>query len=68
MTDAKTLSNLVDLLQYWQTRQQRRLDFERRPSLRPGFAAVTPFRRLTAHEVAHRQRMVRHLANAKPRA
>ena len=64
-TDPKTLSNLVDLLQYRQTRPQRRLDFDREPSTRPALALVTPFRRLSADEVAHRQRMVSHLAKAQ---
>ena len=66
-TDSKTLSNIVDLLQYRQSRPQRRLDFERESAVRPALAPVTPFRHLTPREVAHRQRMVRHLA-AKPRA
>ena len=65
--DQKRLSanRVVDLLLYRQERRQRRLDFENPPPRRPTLALVTPFRTLTAREVAHRERMVKHMAGQR---
>jgi hypothetical protein len=52
----------VDLLRYKASRLQPTLDFEQRPAPKLGLAPVRPFRQLTAREVEHRARMMRHLS------
>jgi hypothetical protein len=54
-------NRVVDLLQYRDERHQRRLDFEAEPDRRPSLVPVTPFRPLSAQDVDHRHRMLRHL-------
>ena len=58
-------NRVVDLLLYSQERRQRRLDFDGAAPRRPALALVTTFRPLTAREVAHRERMVSHMARRK---
>ena len=62
-TDRATRGQIVDLLRYKQERRQRTLDFEAPPP-RPALATVTPFRPLGARDLAHRERMLRHLTEA----
>ena len=62
-TEARVKNRIVDLLRYKAERGQRSLDFDGPlPPPRPTLAAIHPFRPLTAREVAHRQKMIRHLA------
>jgi hypothetical protein len=61
-SDAGIKAQIVDLLQYKAERGQRFLNFDGPAAPpRPVLAAVRPFRPLSARELAHRQRMVRHL-------
>ncbi|HEX5070185.1 MAG TPA: hypothetical protein VFV78_08200 [Vicinamibacterales bacterium] len=70
-TGANVKNRIVDLLRYKTERAerhrgQRSLDFDSVPGApRPRLATIRPFRPLTAHEVAHRQQMVAHLARQK---
>ena len=62
MTHGSELSKrVVDLLRYKVDRPQRRLDFEETREAPPTLAPVTPFRPLSAREISHRERMMRHL-------
>jgi hypothetical protein len=62
--ESLTKAQVIDLLTYKRRRQDGRLDFGSpvRPS--PIQAPVSPFRPLTARQVAHRQRMARFLGQA----
>jgi hypothetical protein len=57
---------VIDLLKYRAERTQRRLDFDGKPERRPSLAPVTPFRPLSASDVSHRERMLRHLTSSRP--
>jgi len=62
-SEAGLKGQIVDLLRYKTERGQRPLNFDGpQPRPRASLAPVRPFRTLTPHELAHRQRMVRHLA------
>jgi len=64
MTNGFRASNrVVNLLSYKREQHQRRLNFEQAmPPPTPLLAPVTPFRPLTARSLAHRERMIKHLA------
>ena len=64
-TKGLSAERVVDLIRYKQERSQRRLDFDGARPSRPALAMVTPFRTLTAREVAHRERMVSHMAGQR---
>jgi len=77
MTNGSSASNrVVDLLSYKREQHQRRLNFDANavsvgtpaphltPPTTPSLAPVTPFRPLTARSLAHRERMMKHLARS----
>jgi hypothetical protein len=66
MTHGSLASNrIVDLLHYKREREQRRLDFGPDPAPTPSLAPVAPFRPLSADDVTHRERMLRHLTQSR---
>ena len=56
---------VVDLLRYRRERTQGRLNFDNAQERRPALALVTPFRPLSARELSHRERMMRHLTSSR---
>jgi hypothetical protein len=65
-TDALVKSQIVDLLRYKAERGQRSLDFDGPPAPPPAAAGLgSPLPPLTARELAHRQRMVKHMESQK---
>lgn len=57
--------NVVDLARYRAERAQPELPLFTRPSQALPPATITPFRRLSERQVAHRARMLAHLHTAR---